>query len=607
MLGILDLLNSEDASEATMSQPPPPSESHESSMPGLEELSKSGSKSPSTSDSISTKSFRVSKLLPRSKVHPSLLKSRKLVDIALRHKSGSKRQAGGNFTPELGSSKLHLKLLEAGLRVRLILCPAIYELFRQLTPHTAGRNTIVHVAFDNEKQLLAGKDISPELKEDRLGRGRKQTSNGSLHGFRAAHGFASGYNGLYQNGSSDWGSDQRSDLMSSNGLGFSMADLNGNGSARNGNIDTSVPPDDLDGKNSESNGLDGGDSSSDSSSSGYDGYHDYSNPSDYSHLLGKHLVGPRKAILKRVRLIDNNLVNLAGVSSKVLKSFQVDKEHRAPSAPLSDGVESDDSRPGMVTTFNLLDTAVMSLFGTRTYSLVRVTRSSSNTSDGSVLLKLECAKPGDTRLVDDREFMEDMVASLGREGQTPNNLFIKKVVARSRYKSDMKIYIVPTDKKVLLYVDRRVFERDLINGVIEMDCPTDRYIYTTFPVDDIILDVRNMLNRSNDLSDPESSDLVPNHMTDTSLSTSNLHKWNIPMNDMELSVLSPSSSSLPSLMSNTNLSGSSGSVSLGSDPSLDSTPNASDRAKLTLLSIPNAKMELIEEPVDLKFDTSYVA
>lgn len=171
----------------------------------------------------------------------------------------------------------------------------------------------------------------------------------------------------------------------------------------------------------------------------------------------------------------------------------------------------------------------------------------------------------------------------------------------------MKIYIVPTDKKVLLYVDRRVFERDLINGVIEMDCPTDRYIYTTFPVDDIILDVRNMLNRSNDLSDPESSDLVPNHMTDTSLSTSNLHKWNIPMNDMELSVLSPSSSSLPSLMSNTNLSGSSGSVSLGSDPSLDSTPNASDRAKLTLLSIPNAKMELIEEPVDLKFDTSYVA
>lgn len=573
-----------------MSQPPPPDQL----MPGSEELSKLGSKLPLTLDSISSgssKLYRVLKLLPRLKVHPLLLKARKLVDIALRHKSGSKRQ--GNFTPELGSSKLHLKLLEAGLRVRLLLCPSVYELFRQLTPHTAGRNTVVHVAFDNEKQLLTGKDISLELKDDRLGRGRKAAkhSNGS----NGSNGSPNGHNGN-GNGSFhyDW-PDTRLNLTSSNGLAFSLE----NGTARN---DSSVPPDDMDSKNSDS-----GDNQSDSSSNGYAGYADYSNPSDYSHLLGKHLLGPRKAILKRVRLIDNNLVNLAGVSSKVLKSFQVDKEHRGPTTPVSEGIESDDSRPGMVTTFNNLDTAVMSLFGTKTYSLVRVTRSSSNTSDGSVLLKLECAKPGDTRLVDDREFMEDMVASLGREGQTPNNLFIKKVVARPRYKSDMKIYIVPTDKKTSLYVDRRVFERDLINGVIEMDCPTDRYIYTTFPVDDIIQDVRNMLNRSNELSEPESSEQVANHMTSTSLSTNNLQKWNIPMNDMELLVLLPSSLSLPLLMSNTNLSGSSGSVSLGSDPSSDSTPNAADRAKLTLLSIPNAKMELIEEPEDLKFDTSYVA
>lgn len=607
MLGILDLLNSEDSGQATMSQPPPPTDLL---MPGLEDLSKLGSKLPLTLDSISTKLYRVLKLLPRSKVHPLLLKSRKLVDIALRHKLGSKRQ--GNYTPELGLSKLHLKLLEAGLRVRLYLCPSIYELFRQLTPHTAGRNTIVHVAFDNEKQLLTGKDISLELKEDRFGRGRKSTKNGSQ-----------GY-------SSDW-ADSRLDLMSSTGLTFSESangplthmnghmngngHLNGNGHAnglngsarsngngRNGGLDASVSPDEAD-KNGD-NALDGSDNSSESSGSSYAGYADYSNPLDYSHLLGKHLLGPRKPILKRVRLIDNNLVNLAGVSSKVLKSFQVGKEHRVSSSPVSESIGSDDSRPGMVTTFNLLDTAVMSLFGTRTYSLVRVTRSSSNTSDGSVLLKLECAKPGDTRLVDDREFMEDMVASLGREGQTPNNLFIKKVVARPRYKSDMKIYIVPTDKKVSLYVDRRVFERDLINGVIEMDCPTDRYIYTTFPVDGIIDDVRNMLHRSNDLSEPESSEQVPNHMSST-LSTNNLQKWNPP--EMELSELSPSTLSLPLLMLNSNLLGSSGLVSLGSDPSSDSTPNAADRAKLTLLSIPNAKMELIEEPEDLKFDTLYVA
>lgn len=577
MLGILDLLNSEDASEATMSQPPPPSATD---PPSLEELSKLGLKLPSA-DPLTLK-FRVLKLLPRLKIHPSLLRAKKLVDIALRHKLGSKR---GSHLSELGS-KLHLKLLEAGLRVRLILNPLIYELFKQLTPHTTGRNTLSHVAFDNDRQILASRDISSELKDDYFGRGRKSSSRGYQRSSNSLT--PNNYEALIGSSSNlsvastplqslnelleppGFNPNERSDLTSSTGLIYSGLEFKKDG------IKTEKTDNE-----SESSG----------DSPGYNGYSDFSNSSDLTHLFGKQTC-LKKPISKHVRLIDNNLVNLAGVSSKVLKSFQVDKEQRQAQQ------DFDDSRPGMVTTFNNLDTAVTSLFGSKTYSLVRVTRSSSNAPDGSVLLKLECAQPGDTRLLDDREFLEDMAASLGKEGQTPNNLFIKKVVARPRYKSDMKIYIIPTSKKILLYSDKRLFERDLINGVIEMDCPTDRYIYTTFPAGEVILEVREMLHKSLDLNDADCSELVPNHMTNSYLSTSNLQKWNRGGNGLGLSL--PSSLSLPSLMSNTALSGS---VSL--DPSGETTP--SDRAKLTLLSIPNAKMELIEEPGDLKFDTSYMA
>lgn len=603
MLGILDLLNSEDASEASMSQPPPPA-----SVPNLEDLSKSGSKSPlsmSMKSEISTRSYRVSKQLPRSRVHPSLLKAKRLVDIALRHKLGSRR----HLTPDQGSSKLHLKLLEAGLRVRLILSSSIHELFKLLTPHTAGRSSIVHVCFDRDEQRLVGRNITGEAKEDRNGRGRKTST--SFDGMHSTNGSSS--RRFSSSTSSETGSIISSDQLSGNGTPNIAA------TSSNGSLPINGAYNGTNGSNGIYNGTNGSNGSLqaapwearlDSTSSSSLAREvssdlaratlnskkgdspvsvledDFSNPSDLTHLLSAPNTGPRKPVLKRVRLIDNNLVNLAGVSSKVLKSFQVGKEHRLPQMPLSD---DGDDRPEMVTTFNNLDTAVMSLFGIRTYSLVRVPRSSSNTSDGSVLLKLECAQPGDTRLVDDQEFMEDMVASLGKEGQTPNNLFIKKVVARPRYKSDMKIYIVPTDRKVLLYVDKRVFERDLINGVIDMDCPPDRFIYTTFPVDDILLEVKEMLQKSRVLGEPESSEApVPNHITTTNFTP----KWS-----MEAELL-PSSLSLPLLVLN-----STGSTSLGGE----STPSASDRAKLSLLSIPNAKMELIEEPEDLKFDTSYMA
>lgn len=376
MLGILDLLNSDDAAFALEDSKSEPRTSPIEDVPSLLP--------------------RVLKV-PRSRIHPSLLSNKKLVDIALRRKSVSKRSS---LMPETGMSKLHLKLLEAGLRVRLILCPSVYDLYRQLTPNTARRTTLISVSYDEEKKTLVGTDISSELKE---------RQHRALNEHKCLE-------------------------------------------------ETHTP------------------------------------------LLG--CCGAQKPMAKRVRLIDSNLVNLAGVSSKVLKSFQVTEPSR---------VSSIQGTQGIVATFNLLDTAVKSLFGTSTFTLVRVTRSSSSSSDGSVLLKLETAKPGDTSLIDDIDFMEDTVASLGTPGQPPKNLFIKKVVARPRYKSDMKIYIVPTNHNVLLYVDRRDFERDLINGVLDICGPLDRHIYTTFEVDDILAEVRGLVAQSELLGEPLVK-VEPNHI-----------------------------------------------------------------------------------------------
>lgn len=685
MLGILDLLNSDEPSDSNPPQTEPKS-------PLIECQAPSKPYQPSQ---------RPSRLLPRSKVHPSLLKDKKLVDIALRHKSGSKRQ-GSHYSADLGSSKLHLKSLEAGLRVRLIMCPSIYELFRQLTPHTSRRNCLYHVGYDEDKQCLQGTDISDELKDAMVHKSRKSASNstpasassysngfspsnpstsisdssaGATPLYSETNGSSNGSNGTgpydpngegdngmgYYNGNglnngikNDINNEIRNDI--NNGIKNGVASSYGDSARLDSNSDTADGSDNLTpnpsdssksassgnsnsssgSENSPGNGSDYAETdikkepsedgseissasssgisdsvsrSSSSSGSSYNGYFEYSNPQSHHQLLGTSPVGSSKSVLKRVRLIDNNLVNLAGVSRKVLKSFQMSPDKVAPPTPvlMSDGPESDDSR-GILTTFNLLDTAVTSLFGTKTYSVVRVTRSSSSTSDGSVLLKLECAKPGDCRLIDDKEFLEDMAASIGKPGQTPNNLFIKKVVARPRYKSDMKIYIVPTSKKVLLYVDKRDFERDLINGVIDIDFPPDRFVYTTFPVDDILNNVRDLVSKSSSLGDADTGISVPNHMTGpTGLRHLNgSSRWPLS-NDSDMFAMSTSSLSLPSLTSNTGLTTTSGSVSSGSDPSSESTPGAADRSKIGIQSIPNAKLFLAEEPGELQFDTSYVA
>lgn len=482
VLGITDLLNSDESSRS------------------LDEL-KLVSKSPVLLvDSLlmPKPSFHRITKLKRSKVHPTLLKPTLLVDIAIRRKSTTKKGS------EQSSSKLHLKLLEAGLRIRLISCPSIYELYRQLTPHNARKNSLVSIYFSEMSQSLAYLDILRVLKAHRGHRINYPSTPQLMDGLSTPRSSTS---------------EDRSDGL--------------------------VTPE------------------------GVTEEHPY-------------LLYSGKCQSKRVRLIDSNLVNISRISNKVLKTF-------VENNPLLDHASPDSSGNTIVTTFNQLDTAVTSLFDIQEYSLVRVTRSASSSSNGSVLMKLETAKRGDFSLIDDREFMDDMLASLGKPGQRPNNIFIKKVVARPRYKSDMKIYIIPSTEDILLYADERIFERDLINGVIDMDTPPLRKIFTTFFPENVLSRVRNLLDKSKDMHDMH-SEPVDNHIFgDISLDRHGL------VDESATSVTDSmlSSSLLPSMTSSSLVS---------SDNSSLATPSYGD-----ILFIPNAKNKSEEYAAPLKFDTDYAA
>ncbi|ODQ82465.1 hypothetical protein BABINDRAFT_27642, partial [Babjeviella inositovora NRRL Y-12698] len=163
-------------------------------------------------------------------------------------------------------------------------------------------------------------------------------------------------------------------------------------------------------------------------------------------------------VSRPVKLIDDTLMNMASLSTKVLESF-----HKRDDAP----------------TFNSMDAAVSSLFGLKEYSLVRVTRAASSEPNGSVLLKLETALPGDAWLADDDDSNEELINGIGDKGDRPNTVFIKKVIARPRYKSDMKIYLIPRATSASLYVEERMLRRDLVRGVVDATC-SNRIILCSF-------------------------------------------------------------------------------------------------------------------------------
>lgn len=197
---------------------------------------------------------------------------------------------------------------------------------------------------------------------------------------------------------------------------------------------------------------------------------------------------------KLVQLIDSDLVNLSGVSNKILLGFN--------------GKTNTNATECSAPTFNSLDTAIYSLFGANSYTLVRVTRSATDEADGSLVLKLETAQPGDYLLIDDDDFADDMLYSIGRPGRRPNNLFIKKIVARPRYKSGMKIYFVPYVSNASLYVDDRMLKRDLFKGVLDLDTPLQKHIATAFEYSKFVEEYKNAVDKTRYSSVPMSM-LVP--------------------------------------------------------------------------------------------------
>ncbi|KAI5954218.1 hypothetical protein KGF54_001993 [Candida jiufengensis] len=198
-------------------------------------------------------------------------------------------------------------------------------------------------------------------------------------------------------------------------------------------------------------------------------------------------------VSKGLQLIDNNVVDLSEYSNKILKSFTNEIDQQTP-------------------TFNSLDTAINTLFQSKNFTLIRITRSTTDDIHGSSILKLETAKPGDFNLIDDEENSDEMLHSLGQNEEIPNNLFFKKIIARPRYKSNMKIYFLPIEiENYSIYTDCRSFERDLYNGIIQLEFENlnpvnefdrldngngnlsikrifgyNRNIYCTFPMDKVL-------------------------------------------------------------------------------------------------------------------------
>ncbi|CUM47539.1 unnamed protein product [Debaryomyces tyrocola] len=356
MVGIADILNYSDGSDESNKQTTSSSTSSHRRTTSLARSSVS-----LDGPGVGWETSRGRRSIPKSKIDKKYLANKKLVQISIRRKSTSRKSTTAEITSGVNTSKLHIKYLEAGMRVKLTMAPSIFSLYNSLIPHT------------NRKQVYALKDHQAAVVDDIS-------------------------------------------------------------------------------KNMETVPSDG-------------------------------VITNRNMTSKPLQLIDNNLVNLAGYSHKVLLTFGRRK----------DGGASEE--PSHLPTFNSLDTAVSSLFSISDYTLVRVTRSTSSDDEGSVILKLETARPGDYSLIDDEDFAEDMIHSIGKPNDTPNSLFIKKIVARPRYKSDMKIFLIPKIQDSSLYVDERMFERDLINGVIDVDqSPSIRSIFCTFKFDHILSLYKSLLS-----------------------------------------------------------------------------------------------------------------
>jgi hypothetical protein len=158
-------------------------------------------------------------------------------------------------------------------------------------------------------------------------------------------------------------------------------------------------------------------------------------------------------------------------------------------------------RDTAVPEFNTIDEAVFNLFGLTEYSLIRVTRAAATEVGGSVLLKIETAMPGYLYLNDDEE--EDFSTveknkelyrdSIGFIGDRPTTTFLKKRVARPRYKADMRIYLIPKAITCAIYCEERIFKRDLLRGFLDLS-KGERSIISAFEYEDFLENLESQGN-----------------------------------------------------------------------------------------------------------------
>lgn len=173
------------------------------------------------------------------------------------------------------------------------------------------------------------------------------------------------------------------------------------------------------------------------------------------------------------------------------------KQPAPPQFPSAIGI--DDEGFPMYKDINL---AIQELFGVPEYTLLRVTRAAAFEKTGAIVLKMETIKPGDP-WIDDDEFDLRLMYKLFSTDDVPGSTiessptssetdqitttFLKKKIARPRYKSYMRIYLLPRDTNVVMYTRESMLRRDIVNGTLKLHDNTDpRLILTSFDYTNVL-------------------------------------------------------------------------------------------------------------------------
>lgn len=183
---------------------------------------------------------------------------------------------------------------------------------------------------------------------------------------------------------------------------------------------------------------------------------------------------------------------------------QLPKQPSPPQFPSAIGLDEEG-----LPMYKDIDLAIQEIFGIPEYTLLRVTRAAAFEKTGAIVLKMETIKPGDPWIDDDefdlrlmyKLFSNEDVATTATSAQNthasrtpsvlePNQItttFLKKKIARPRYKSYMRIYLLPRDTNVVVYTRESMLRRDIVNGTLKLHDNTDpRLIITSFDYTNVL-------------------------------------------------------------------------------------------------------------------------